>query len=255
MNEELQLELPTATPWGPWATVGSVVGIFALVSFIQILLVGVITARESFNQPSANLQTIAVEIAANGDVLAWGVVVSALITIPLVILMVVLRANGPSIKAYLGLGNFHIRDTLMWLGAGFVITTAYSVLALVLGRPLVDDTFLGFFTSADQLVLLWTAVVLFAPLSEEILFRGFLIRGLQGTRLGNTGAIALSAITWAAIHFHYGAFEISYLVILGVLLGVARVTTNSIYTCIIVHAMNNIGVMVACTYYADLIQT
>jgi len=72
--------------------------------------------------------------------------------------------------------------------------------------------------------LLWFAIIVMAPLFEESLFRGFLIAGMQRSRIG--------AILITLIHLQYEAFYLVYIFIGGILLGIARVKTGSLLLCI-----------------------
>jgi membrane protease YdiL (CAAX protease family) len=77
--------------------------------------------------------------------------------------------------------------------------------------------------------LLWFAIIVMAPLFEESLFRGFLIAGMQRSRIG---AILITAALWSLIHLQYEAFYLVYIFIGGILLGIARVKTGSLLLCI-----------------------
>jgi len=80
-----------------------------------------------------------------------------------------------------------------------------------------------------------TAVVV-APLFEEILFRGVLLPVL-GTWLGPTGAVALSAALFAAAHLSLG--EWIPLFLLGIGLGVLRLRSGRLASCVLLHAFWN----------------
>ena len=85
------------------------------------------------------------------------------------------------------------------------------------------------------LVLVFSGVVL-APLTEEILFRGFLYATLR-THLGPRAAIAVSAAAFAALHgFAFGFLQ---LFIIGVLLAYLYEKTGSLAASIVAHAANN----------------
>jgi membrane protease YdiL (CAAX protease family) len=52
--------------------------------------------------------------------------------------------------------------------------------------------------------------------------------------------VVITSLLWALIHLQYGPYEISTVFILGLILGVARLTTGSIYTSIAMHAFVNL---------------
>lgn len=80
-----------------------------------------------------------------------------------------------------------------------------------------------------------TAVVV-APLFEEILFRGVLLPVL-GTWLGPTGAVLLSAALFAAAHLSLA--EWIPLFLLGIGLGVLRLRSGRLASCVLLHALWN----------------
>lgn len=87
-----------------------------------------------------------------------------------------------------------------------------------------------------------------APLSEEILFRGFLLRGFQGF-MNFWLADLLTAIAFVAIHwpywlysqgFHLGLVNLSLRIfIIGILLGYLVHKSNSLWPSILAHMLNN----------------
>jgi len=89
-------------------------------------------------------------------------------------------------------------------------------------------------------LLLWLAVVVAAPLAEETLFRGFLFKGILHSRLGGAGAVVLTALIWAVIHQQYDLYGVATVFAAGLLLGYARLSTNSIYAGLLMHALMNL---------------
>ena len=79
------------------------------------------------------------------------------------------------------------------------------------------------YQTATSKTLLWIALVVAAPVSEEIFFRGFLFYGIQNTRLGSKGAIILSSLIWAPLHMQYDSYNLAAIMVLGLLLGVCPV--------------------------------
>ena len=80
-----------------------------------------------------------------------------------------------------------------------------------------------------------TAVVV-APLFEEIIFRGVLLPVL-GTWLGPSGAVLLSAALFAAAHLSLS--EWIPLFLLGLGLGVLRLRSGRLASCVLLHALWN----------------
>ena len=85
--------------------------------------------------------------------------------------------------------------------------------------------------------LLFLAVVILAPLGEEIIFRGFLQQILEKQWKDTTQAVLFTALIFSFIHMNpYWFFQIY---ILGVFLGFLAWKTNSIVAPLILHGLNN----------------
>jgi membrane protease YdiL (CAAX protease family) len=95
------------------------------------------------------------------------------------------------------------------------------------------------------LLWFWITMVILTPFFEELLFRGFLYRGLAESRVGVTGAILITAVVFGLIHWDLNAQVSGNLVmvisnvLLGLLLGWIRWRRGSTTATILVHASYN----------------
>lgn len=80
--------------------------------------------------------------------------------------------------------------------------------------------------------------VIFAPLLEEILFRGIILRGLLNRGMKPALAIFVSALAFGGFHFNPWQFVAGLL--LGLVLGYAYWKTGSLSVAILLHAFNNL---------------
>ncbi len=94
-----------------------------------------------------------------------------------------------------------------------------------------------------QVVLIVLAVVVVAPVVEEILFRGIFYTGLR-RRLGVGGAVVVSAVFFGLLHFQLLGFV--PLTAIGAILALLYEGQGSLATPIVAHAMNN-GIIVIIT--------
>ena len=117
---------------------------------------------------------------------------------------------------------------------------ALDAITLLLGRPVVPEVMAQAYSSADPRWLFWIALVVAAPLFEEVFFRGFVYRGLAGSPLGPVGAIVLTAALWAGIHMQYDAYGMFSIFGMGLVLGWARWRANSVILTCLLHAFANI---------------
>ena len=109
----------------------------------------------------------------------------------------------------------------------FVPTPEY---VLDLNYLLKPDSFLG-------AILLFIAVVILAPLGEEIVFRGFLQQILEKHWKDITRAILFTSLIFSLIHMNpYWFVQIYFL---GVILGFLAWKTKSIIAPLILHSLNN----------------
>ena len=87
--------------------------------------------------------------------------------------------------------------------------------------------------------LLLLSGVIIAPLGEELIFRGFVYRGLSESRVGVPGAIVISSAIWAAIHTQYDLFYMSVIFALGLALAFVRYKSGSVALAFVLHALVN----------------
>jgi membrane protease YdiL (CAAX protease family) len=78
-----------------------------------------------------------------------------------------------------------------------------------------------------------------APVSEELLFRGFLLSALAKSRAGFWRAAVISDVAWTFTHLSLGWAAILIVFVFGLLLSFILSRTGSIWPCILAHAMGN----------------
>ncbi|MDE2446821.1 MAG: CPBP family intramembrane metalloprotease [Alphaproteobacteria bacterium] len=84
------------------------------------------------------------------------------------------------------------------------------------------------------------SVVLGAPLTEEVLFRGALFSGLVASPLGRTGAVLITAALWAFAHAAAAPWlTIGMLFLMGIFLGLLLLRFGSLWVTIACHAAWN----------------
>ncbi len=96
---------------------------------------------------------------------------------------------------------------------------------------------------AWEMAVIIFAVVIVAPVVEEILFRGIFYTGLRG-RLGVGWAVFLSAFVFGFLHFELLGFV--PLMAIGAILAMLYESQGSLVAPIVAHAMNN-GIIVIIT--------
>ena len=99
-----------------------------------------------------------------------------------------------------------------------------------LGEIMRPDSTLGY-------VFLFLAVVIVAPIGEEIVFRGFLQKFLEKHWEDTTKAVLVTSLFFAMIHFN--PFWAIQIYLLGVILGFLSWKTKSVVPSILLHIANN----------------
>jgi membrane protease YdiL (CAAX protease family) len=84
-----------------------------------------------------------------------------------------------------------------------------------------------------------------APLSEELLFRGFVLSALAATRLGFWGAAIISTGLWTALHAGYSLVGILEVFIIGMFFSWLLWRTGSLRVTIFCHALYNSLIVLA----------
>ena len=84
------------------------------------------------------------------------------------------------------------------------------------------------------------SVVLAAPLTEELLFRGALFSAIASSRLGRVGAVLITAALWALAHATSAPWLfVGMLFVMGICLGVLLLRFGSLWVTIACHASWN----------------
>ena len=226
------------TPWGMWATAGFSLIIIAAFLFTQVVASSALVAVELRQNPALDVTAYSQSLATNGLLLAVATCGGTLTTVALVGAFVRLRKPATLIQ-YLHFYPVSARVLVGWLSVVLILALLWDLLTFWLGRPVVPAFMTAAYQSAGFLPLFWIALVVAAPVSEEVFFRGFLFEGIRYTRLGSVGAVILTSLGWAVVHLQYDLYEIATVFVLGVVLALARLRTNSLYTTIAMHAMVN----------------
>lgn len=88
-----------------------------------------------------------------------------------------------------------------------------------------------------------------APLAEELVFRGAILRYLLDIRVNTWVAIILSAVLFSLAHLNPAQMVHAFLI--GILLGWMYSKTDSIVPCLILHCFNNIASVFIMRMYPD----
>jgi membrane protease YdiL (CAAX protease family) len=139
------------------------------------------------------------------------------------------------ILARLGVQAFR-PSALKWMGLTVVLYLAFNIFySAVITEPHQQDIAKGFGAIPIQILL----IVIAAPVSEEICFRGMLFGGLR-EKLPRIAAALLCGLIFGALHAITGITAVPPLIVFGFLLALLYERTGSILPGMILHMLNNI---------------
>jgi membrane protease YdiL (CAAX protease family) len=240
----------SAEPLGLRATLGFSAIILALYCVLQILVATVFVSLAKAEHPELDLEVYARSLSSNGSCIGVMAVVSGLICTPLTLWFTKLRKNI-SVRDYIGFKEPLKREWVQWL----LILAAFLFLSdgvsLLLHQPIVPPFMIDAYKTASFLPILLFAIVVVAPIFEEIFFRGFLFQGIRYSRLGPIGAIGITSVVWAVIHLQYDIYGMATVFALGLLFGIARLKTDSIHLLMVMHSFVGLVATLETAFYVS----
>lgn len=178
-------------------------------------------------------------------------------TIPvLLVIALAVRLARQKFRDYLALQLPSARHAAIGVLAILLLMILIDTTTALIGRPIVPDVMLDQVRSASghgALGFFAVALVLTAPITEEIAFRGFIYRGFSASRLATIGAVVVSSLIFTAIHIQYDLFTLCGVMLLAVLLGTMRAISGSTLLTIAMHALNNGVVLVEAMWFAGML--
>jgi len=242
---------PVARHSGPhpfWATFSWGLAIsltFVVVTIIVVMgsMIAAMNERDINPRDHEAVVALAEDVGGLGTTLGLSTTFSGLVAGLLVLLAIRLR-RGISVTEYLALRSVPWRTLGLWMLVAVVSSVIYDLVWPLLGVDAVPEFMLHAMRTGGRSPWLWIGVVVVAPLFEEVFCRGFLLTGWRRSVLGPWGAVILISLLWALAHQQYGMLEMLWIFLLGVVLGVARLRTGSIWTPVAMHMVVNFGAMV-----------
>jgi uncharacterized protein len=239
---------PPAAPPAPWGLLGTIVwgaagvGAWFLAQFAVV--VGFLTWHNTVGPGSTDLS----KMANDGFLLALVTIVAAPAWVGVSILAARLRKWRA--RDYLALVPPRRAEVMFGIVCLAALLIAFDLVTYMLGRNVVPSFMVEAYKSArasQALVLFFIAVVIVAPISEEIAFRGFLFRGLSASRLGVFGTMIATSAAWACMHVQYDSFTLSQIFLIGLLLGWIRWASGSTLLTIGLHVLANLAACIQAT--------
>ncbi|WP_227430812.1 CPBP family intramembrane glutamic endopeptidase [Psychrobacter sp. I-STPA6b] len=150
-------------------------------------------------------------------------------------------SHFPTIFQYLEIQRFSLHTAMLMVGLLIVFVVISTVLTYWLDED--PSAFLDvLYWSAQPRWLLVLAVVVVAPIYEELVFRGILWSAISEQWVGQKGlwiASITTSVLFAMIHVQYGWYGLTTIFVLALLLSLARIKSNSLWLPIVLHIINN----------------
>jgi membrane protease YdiL (CAAX protease family) len=215
---------PIAFPYANWGPLVAVVGVLLALGTGVVLGVPAAVIGHKDNGDLTTFGNVGVQLAT-----ALG-----FLMVPMAIAAQRGAATTGEVLRRLGVRRFR-PSAFKWMAAAvgvyLLFSFAYSVLIV---QPHQEDIAEGFGTIPVQILL----IVVAAPVSEEVCFRGMLFGGLR-ERLPRVGAALLSGLIFGGLHALTGVSAVPPLIVFGFLLSLLYERTGSIVPGIILHMLNN----------------
>jgi uncharacterized protein len=225
--------------WKFWGTSLWGVLIFAAMFAGQFALVGCFFLGKGPPYDIASMKAV----ASAGTVISLSVMMG--LPAVLAVLWLATRMARTPFADYLALRRASWTDLLIGVAALVVLVVGWDLLSRALGRDMTPGFMVDVLKSAQADGALWLLVIAFAvaaPVTEELMVRGFLYRGWSESALGPLGAVVLSSLVWTAMHAqYYDWFLFSEVLSIGLLLGYMRYRSNSTWLTIVMHGINNLA--------------
>ena len=123
-----------------------------------------------------------------------------------------------------------------WIGS-FCVQLLEKIFSMT-GHELSDHALTMHQGQLLPLVMISISCVITGPILEEILFRGIILKNMK--KYGKMSAVFISAICFTIFHFNFLQIVTPFLI--GILLGILTIETDSIKPAVIAHILNNAAV-------------
>lgn len=163
----------------------------------------------------------------------------------------VMRRKGKVLNFNMQTRPVHVYTLIFPMMFGMMLIAEYTTSLVPISGPFFGE-FYHFFSEqmsniSEEPFLMFLLVSFFAPITEEILFRGIIQKGMINNGVKPKTAILISAFVFGFIHFNPWQFVGAFL--LGIVLGVVYFKTKSLLMSILLHSFNNTIAAIMMKYY------
>ena len=231
---------PLFSRFGVVALIISIVFAFFASQLVGVYLAGKLVLADS---KSLTIGDIFYLGSNNGTIVSLSIIVSLVILSLLSVAIISIK--GGNSRHYLALKPFSLALGIAMFGVLLLFMIASQALTYWLDKA-PSDFVDPLYQSVSSVWLLVLAIVVVAPIYEELIFRGLLWKAVSEQFAEQSSeaysaiiASILTSLIFAVIHLQYGIYEISTIVVLALVFCYARYKSGSLLLPILLHIINN----------------
>lgn len=229
----------STNPWPPPTAVAATVGILICATLLAVLLLQALGYGGGDDPVSPDSRN---DVAS---LVIWLAVLQAT-----VIALVVVAAGryGARPADTLSLSGPPVCGAVLLTAIGMMLLVLlpYNIAVLAFAREALLEDLRPFVAPlrSDAGWLFALLIAVGAPVSEELLFRGFLLGALARTPIGYFGAALVSTLGWTALHLGYSGYGLVEVFIAGLFFSWVLWRTGNLWVPIVCHAVYNSAILV-----------
>jgi uncharacterized protein len=192
--------------------------------------------------------------ALNADTTLWGLIeaITSQMLIVVLVIALLLRARGEAVQWLLL--DRPIGRSIVYLGCFGTVLAIVGVYNALLYFAVGHDPLTDLWPFAPLIGGRWWWVALIvigfgAPLSEEILFRGFLLSAFRRASLGFWPSAIITTALWTILHFSYSIIGLVEVFIVGMVFSAMVRWTGSLRPALFCHAAYNAGLVLGLRWW------
>jgi membrane protease YdiL (CAAX protease family) len=233
--------------WGGWATAGFGAIILFAFTIVQTVVVIICLLANGFSgffthsiTEYSDIMDMMLDLFPNlGLAQSLATIFSGIAGVGLIIAFIKVRERA-GVAEYLCLPTISIKGVFLSVVVVIGFLAASAAMNLLLETTENEQIMYDLYETSVWPPLFWISVIIFAPVFEEVLFRGFLFEGFRQSRLGAVGAIGITSVFWALLHaFQYSLISVGWILFMGIVIGIVRLKTKNLWNTIIIHALVN----------------
>jgi uncharacterized protein len=218
------MEAKLAFPYSNWGPAAAVLGVLLALGTGIVLGIPAIVVDNPGDDDLSTGASVIVQLAT----------ALAFLMVPMLIAARRGASSAEEALRRLGVRRFRL-SALKWMAAAVGAYLLFvAVYVALVGEPDQEDIAEGFGAVPVQILL----IVIAAPISEEVCFRGMLFGGLR-ERLPRVAAALVSAAIFGVLHAVTGLSAVPPLIAFGFVLALLYEKTGSIVPGILLHMLNN----------------